>query len=180
MSESNDDVVCVAECLRGDTAAFGQIVNRHQRVLFSVALRMVGNHEDARDATQNAFIRAYQRLHTYDQGRKFFSWIYRIVVNECLNLRRGRRQHEALTDTFEAAPVRDAAEVAEMNGQIDRALLELTHDQREVVVLKYFLGLTYEEIAETLGIPDKTVKSRLFTARQRLGSILTTDGRPSR
>jgi|ERR1700683_2015470 len=65
MSEPNDDAVCVAECLRGDTAAFGQIVTRHQRVLFSVALRMVGNHEDARDTTQNAFIRAFQGLHTY-------------------------------------------------------------------------------------------------------------------
>jgi RNA polymerase sigma-70 factor (ECF subfamily) len=180
MSDPNDDALCVAECLRGDTAAFGQIVNRHQRVLFSVALRMVGNPEDARDATQNAFIRAFQRLHTYDPGRKFFSWMYRIVVNECLNLRRGRRVHEPLADTFEAAATKDPVEVAELNERIDRALLELTDDQREVVVLKYFLGLSYEEIGDTLEIPDKTVKSRLFTARQRLGTILIHDGRVSR
>jgi RNA polymerase sigma-70 factor (ECF subfamily) len=180
MSELSDDALCVAECLRGDTAAFGRIVNRHQRVLYSVALRMVGNPEDARDATQNAFIRAYQRLHTYDPGRKFFSWMYRIVVNECLNLRRGRRTHEPLADGIEAPATRDPAEVAELNGRVDRALLELTSDQREVVVLKYFLGLSYEEIADALGIPDKTVKSRLFTARQRLGTILIHDGSPAR
>ena len=174
MSEQSD-AMCVAECLRGDTAAFGLIVSRHQRVLFSVALRLVGNYEDARDATQNAFIRAYERLHTYDPGRKFFSWMYRIVVNECLNLRRGRRLYEPIGESIEAAPTRDAAEAAELNARIDQALHALTHDQREVVVLKYFMGLTYEEIAEVLGIPDKTVKSRLFTARQRLATILTVE-----
>jgi RNA polymerase sigma-70 factor (ECF subfamily) len=179
MSEPNDDAVCVAECLRGDTAAFGQIVTRHQRVLFSVALRMVGNPEDARDATQNAFIRAFQGLHTYDPGRKFFSWIYRIVVNECLNLRRSRRLHEPLGETMEAAPTRDAAEAAELNALIDRALVALTPGQREVVVLKYFSGLTYEEMADVLGIPGKTVKSRLFTARQRMAAILKVAGRSS-
>src|SRR5262249_47176641 len=125
-------------------------------------------------------IRAYQRLHTYDPGRKFFSWMYRIVVNECLNLRRSRRVYEPLVDTFEAAPTRDTAEVAELNGRADRALLGLTDDQREVVVLNYFLGLSYEDIGETLGIPDKTVKSSLFTARQRLGTILIHDGRATR
>ena len=166
------DVLCVAQCLRGDTAAFGEIVARHQRVLFSVALRLVGNSEDARDATQNAFIRAYQRLHTYDPGRKFFSWMYRIVVNECLNLRRSRRAFEPLGEAIEAEPTRDAAEAAELNDRVDRALVELTSEQREVVVLKYFVGLTYEEIADVTGIPEKTVKSRLFTARQRLASIL--------
>jgi RNA polymerase sigma-70 factor (ECF subfamily) len=172
MRELDDDVACVAECLRGDTAAFGVIVTRHQRVLFSVALRLVGNHEDARDATQNAFIRAYQRLHTYDPGRKFFSWMYRIVVNECLNLRRSRRTYEPLGETIEAEPTRDAAEAAELNDRVDRALVALTSEQREVVVLKYFLGLTYEEIADVVRIPEKTVKSRLFTARQRLADIL--------
>ena len=170
------DVRWVAECLRGDTAAFGRIVLRHQRVLFSVALRLTGNHEDARDATQNAFIRAYQRLHTYDPARKFFSWMYRIVVNECLNLRRSRRSYEPLGDALEAEPTRDAAEAAELSDRVDRALLALTADQREVVVLKYFVGLTYDEIADVAGIPEKTVKSRLFTARQRLASILTDVG----
>ena len=100
---------------------------------------------------------------------------HRIVVNECLNLRRGRRQHEPIGETLEAAPTRDAAEAAELNARVDQALHELTHDQREVVVLKYFMGLTYEEIADVLGIPDKTVKSRLFTARQRLATILTEE-----
>ena len=116
MSEADDeDVKWVARCLRGDSTAFEPLVTRHQRVLFSVALRLVGNYEDARDATQNAFIRAYERLETFDLERKFFSWIYRIAVNECLNLRRGRRSHESLDVTIEAAsPRRDTVEAAEL------------------------------------------------------------------
>jgi len=174
MSEADDeDVKWVARCLRGDSKAFEPLVTRHQRVLFSVALRLVGNYEDARDATQNAFIRAYERLETFDPERKFFSWIYRITVNECLNLRRGRRLHETLDGTIEAAPPRrDTVEAAELSERVRAAIIELTQEQREVVVLKYFAEMSYEEISHALDLPEKTVKSRLFTARQRLGARL--------
>ena len=174
MSEADDeDVKWVARCLRGDSSAFEPLVTRHQRVLFSMALRLVGNYEDARDATQNAFIRAYERLETFDPERKFFSWIYRIAVNECLNLRRGRRSHEPLDGTIEAAPPRrDTVEDAELAERVRAAIIELTQEQREVVVLKYFVEMSYEEISNTLDVPEKTVKSRLFTARQRLGARL--------
>src|SRR4029079_12586109 len=94
MTEPEDDGVCVARCLRGEPAAFEPIVRRYQRVLFSVAHRMLGNYEDALDATQNAFVRAYDGLDSYDPSRRFFSWIYRITVNECLNFRRARRDTE--------------------------------------------------------------------------------------
>src|SRR5262245_37927861 len=90
---NTDEVQWVARCLRGDSQAFECLVLRHQRVVFTVALRLLGDYEDARDATQNAFIRAYTRLETFDPTRRFFSWIYRIAVNECLNLRRTRRPH---------------------------------------------------------------------------------------
>jgi RNA polymerase sigma-70 factor (ECF subfamily) len=136
MSEADDeDVKWVARCLRGDSTAFEPLVTRHQRVLFSVALRLVGNYEDARDATQNAFIRAYERLETFDPERKFFSWIYRIAVNECLNFRRGRRSHESLDVTIEAAPPRrDTVDAAELEDRVRAAIFELTPEQREVVV----------------------------------------------
>jgi RNA polymerase sigma-70 factor (ECF subfamily) len=173
MLEPNDDADLVARCLRGDPAAFEPLVTRYERVLFSVALRFMGNYEDARDATQNAFIRAYEHLDTFDPARKFFSWIYRIVVNECLNLRRARRPGEPLADTLEAkddAP--DVVEAAEQSHRIDVALLKLTPEYREVVVLRHFLEFSYEEISDVLDLPEKTVKSRLFSARQRLGEIL--------
>jgi len=173
LEPDDEDVQCVARCLRGDTSAFEPLVLKHQRVLFSVALRLVGNYEDARDVTQNAFIRAFERLDTFDPARKFFSWIYRIAVNESLNLRRGRRVQEPLEPTLEAPAQRDGVEAAELSERVREAIVALTPEQREVVVLKYFAEMSYEEISDALGLPEKTVKSRLFTARQQLGARLT-------
>lgn len=173
MLEPNDDASLVARCLNGDQGAFEPLVARYERVLFAVALRLVGNYEDARDATQNAFVRAYEHLETFDPARKFFSWIYRIVVNECLNLRRARHPNEPLADTLEApGGTFDAVAAAEAHDRIQAALMALTPEYREVVVLRHFVDLSYEEISEALGVPDKTVKSRLFSARKRLAELL--------
>lgn len=174
MAEPDDDVVCVARCLQGDSSAFEPIVRRYQRVLFSVARRMLGNHEDAMDATQNVFVRAYQRLDTFDPDRRFFSWIYRIAVNECLNARRSRRPDEALADalTDEGASPLDTVAAMERSASIDAALVNLSEEHRLVVVLRHFAELSYTEISEAIGVPEKTVKSRLFDARQRLGMLL--------
>ena len=174
MAEPDDDVVCVARCLQGDASAFEPIVRRYQRVLFSVARRMLGNHEDAMDATQNVFVRAYQNLETFDPDRRFFSWIYRIAVNECLNARRSRRPDETLADALvdERASPLEAVAALERSESIDAALVNLSEEHRLVVVLRHFADLSYTEISETIGVPEKTVKSRLFDARQRLGMLL--------
>lgn len=178
MLEPNDDASLVARCLKGDRTAFEPLVTRYERVLFSVALRLVGDYEDARDATQNAFVRAYEHLETFDPQRRFFSWIYRIVVNECLNLRRSRHPNEPLADTFEApGGTFEAADAAETSDRIQAALNALTEEYREVVILRHFVDLSYEEISDVLGVPDKTVKSRLFSARKRLAEILSGDER---
>ena len=123
--------------------------------------------------TQNAFIRAYERLETFDPARRFFSWIYRIAVNESLNLLRVRRPHEQLQDTVEADAMADPVERAQMGERVQQALKALTKEYREVIVLRYFGELSTEEIGETIGLPEKTVKSRLFSARQRLAEILS-------
>ena len=174
MAEPDDDVVCVARCLQGDSSAFEPIVRRYQRVLFSLARRMLGNHEDAMDATQNVFVRAYQRLDTFDPDRRFFSWIYRIAVNECLNARRSRRPDETLADApaDEADSPLEAVAALERSASIDAALVNLSEEHRLVVVLRHFADLSYTEISEAIGVPEKTVKSRLFDARQRLGLLL--------
>ena len=174
MSEPDEDVVCVARCLRGDSSAFEALVRRYQRVLFSVAHRMLGNYEDALDATQNAFVRAYEGLDTYDPNRRFFSWIYRIAVNECLNARRARRPGEPLPGQMEAAAADplETVQAIERSELIDAALVSLSEEHRLVVVLRYFAELSYTEISEAIGVPEKTVKSRLFEARQRLGALL--------
>ena len=178
MLEPDDDAALVARCLRGDPAAFEPLVTRYERVLFSVALRLVGDYEDARDATQNAFVRAYLHLETFDPSRRFFSWIYRIVVNECLNLKRARRPGEPLADTLVAADAgpMEAVVAREEHDRIQSALLGLTAEYREVVVLRHFAELSYAEISETTGVPEKTVRSRLFSARKRLGELLGSEG----
>jgi len=173
MAEADDDAVCVAQCLRGETAAFEALVARYQRVLFTVAFRLTGNYEDARDATQNAFVRAYERLDRFDPERKFFSWIYRIALNESLNLRRIRQPNEPLADTMTAEGGQtEAVEAAETGARVQKALMRLTKEHREVIVMRHFADLSYDEIADALGIPEKTVKSRLFSARQRLAELL--------
>ncbi len=178
MLEPNDDASLVARCLKGEPAAFEPLVTRYERVLFSVALRLVGDYEDARDATQNAFIRAYEHLETFDPQRRFFSWIYRIVVNECLNLRRSRHPNEPLADTMVTpGGAFEGVEAAEMSDRIQAALATLTEEYREVVILRHFVDLSYEEISDVLGVPDKTVKSRLFSARKRLAELLSAETR---
>jgi len=175
MPGADDDNVWVARCLHGDASAFEPIVRRYERVLFSVAHRMLGNYEDALDATQNAFVRAYAGLDGYDPSRRFFSWIYRIVVNECLNVRRAQKPVEPLSEQLEAeaadGPL-ETVEAMERSASIEAALVRLSEDHRLVVVLRHFADLSYSEMSEALGVPEKTVKSRLFEARQRLGELL--------
>lgn len=176
MTDENDERVWVARCLKGDASAFEPLVARYERALFAVALRLVGNYEDARDVTQNAFIRAYEHLDSFDPERRFFSWVYRIAVNESLNLRRGRRPQEVLGTWIQGAGGQteaiEAIAAHETAARVEQALGQLSDEYREVVVLRYFAELSYEEISHTVGVPEKTVKSRLFSARQRLAGLL--------
>lgn len=170
---NEDDAQLIADCLRGDAAAFEPLVAKYQRVLFNVALRMVHDYEEARDITQTTFLKAYQKLASYDRRHKFFSWLYRILVNESLNAIRGRKPHQPLDQRLAAAhgPM-EAAQAAELSQRIDAALRLLPMEQRAVVVLRHFAGLSYGEMAVALQLPEKTVKSRLFTARRRLSELL--------
>ena len=175
MHQSPNDAELVRRSLRGDLTAFEALVEEYQRVLFTVAYRMLGDYEDARDAAQNTFIKVFQKLETFDQQQRFFSWIYRILVNECLNARRGRPVKVEGGDWEAPASNRpdEPLEAAERRLQVRRAVLALPHDYREVIVLRHFGGLSYDEMAEALRIPVRTVKSRLYTARQRLMEALS-------
>jgi len=167
------DEVLVRQTLAGDADAFGVLVTRYQKVMYTVALRMLGNAEDAADATQDAFVKAYRGLPTFDSTHRFYSWMYRILVNECLNAIRSRRPLDPLDAEIAGRgnPFETALAV-ERRGQIEAALQRLTPEYRSVVVLRHFAGQSYGEIAAALDIPEKTVKSRLFSARQLLGEML--------
>lgn len=174
-----DDAAHVAACLAGDQSAFEVLVERYTRPLYNAAYRITGCREDAEDVTQTAFVKAYEKLHSYDPAYRFFSWIYRITVNEALNTAHRRRREAVEPDIDTPAPgetPEDFAALAEANNHLQRALLHLQPDHRAVVVLRHFGGLSYPEMAVVLGIPAKTVKSRLFEARTRLREVLVERG----
>ncbi len=168
-----DEPALVRRVLQGDAAAFEELLKPHQAALFTLACRMLGDREDARDAVQSALLRAYQHLAQFDPAHRFFSWMYRIVMNECLNRRRARVPEDTLPPTLAARGTPfEAAAASERAAQIRAALLQLSAEHRAVVTMRHFGGLSYDEIGEALGIPAKTVKSRLYSARQRLGELL--------
>lgn len=171
------DRVLVLRFLDGDREAASELVDRYQRRLFNVAYRMLGNQQDAEDVTQTVFGNVFVSLETYDPRYRFFSWIYRMTVNESLNAIKRRKQMVTLEDHLAIPAAGIATDNAlEVEEHVGKALLRLTPDDRTVVVLRHFAHFSHEEIGEVLGVPAKTVKSRLFTACDRLRSLLIAQG----
>ena len=170
-------------CRGGDRVAFAGLVMRYQRPLYNAAFRIVGNSDDAADVTQSVFLKIAQQLDEYDPQYRFFSWIYRIAVNESLNLVRRNRREEPLGEEDELPgaegedPERRASE-AQAARRIERALMGMSTEDRTVLTLRHFSEFSYREIGSILGVEEKTVKSRLFEARQRL-RLLLDDMRPA-
>jgi RNA polymerase sigma-70 factor (ECF subfamily) len=175
LGEEDEDGL-ITSCLAGDSTAFEPLVARYHPPLFRVAARLLGDREEARDVTQTTFLKAYKSLASCDRQRKFFSWIYRILINECLNILRARRQMQELDERM-ATPVGevDPIESGETRRRVRKALLLLPPEQRDVIVLRHFAEMRYEQIAAAVGVPEKTVKSRLFSARQRLCELLAAE-----
>lgn len=172
------DAALVRECRAGNRRAFDQLLARYERPVFNAAYRILNHREDATDVTQTVFLQAYEHFGDFDPGQRFFSWIYRIAINEAVDMANGRRRAEPIAD--ELVSDRAGPDETTANGQLDAgmqsALMELTLDYRTLVVLKHVQACSYEEIAVILECPVKTVKSRLFTARQALREILLTRG----
>jgi RNA polymerase sigma-70 factor (ECF subfamily) len=159
----------VQRCLEGQRDAASGLVDRYQKRLFNVALRMLYNVQDAEDVTQTVFLNAFLELRTYNPRYKFFSWIYRMTVNESLNMLKRRKPTVTLDDEFDIrAPGAAPDRAAEVQDRVEKALMSLKPDDRAVVVLRHFVSFSYQEIADVLEIPVRTVKSRLYTARERL------------
>jgi RNA polymerase sigma-70 factor (ECF subfamily) len=133
---------------------------------------MLNNAQDAEDVTQTVFFNAFLKLRTYDPRYRFFSWVYRMAVNESLNMLKRRKQTVTLEDEPIPVPGATTDDATELQDRVGSALMGLKPDDRAVVVLKHFMFFSYEEIAAVLEIPVKTVKSRLFTARERLRDTL--------
>lgn len=176
---NNVDATRVRDCLAGDPRAFAALVGQYERPVYNVALRMLRNAEDARDIAQSVFMKAWLNLSSYDPKYKFYSWIYRMAINESLNVLRSRgREAEPLDECLpsgDAGPP-DALAAGQNREAVLAAVRRLKPEHRSVIVLRYFLELPYEDIAEALELDAKTVKSRLYTARQLLKDQLTARG----
>ena len=177
MSIDND--AKVVEAIRaGDQRAFGMLMDRYEKKLYNAAYRVVNDPEDAADATQNAFVKAYQNLDRFDTSRRFFSWIYRILLNESLNIVNHRRRFDELPDdvTVTDKNPEQTYSDTETGRLLQSALMDLTDEHRVVVVLRHYQGMSYRDMSEVIRVPEKTVKSRLFSARRQLREILERRG----
>jgi len=188
---ADEDLQYVILCQKGDTEAFGVLVERHQKKMLNIAFRMLGDYDGACDVTQEAFFAAYKSIKKFQAEAKYSTWLYRIVVNHCKNRLkqlRGTTRYEnfSLDDSGEAKTdelrnqltANDAnpgteMEKRERDAQVQQCITSLDEEYREVVILRDIQGLTYEEIREILQIPDGTVKSRLSRARSALKDCLT-------
>jgi RNA polymerase sigma-70 factor (ECF subfamily) len=173
-----DEAFLVGRARHGDLSAFEEIVRRHRRRVYGVALRIVRCHETAEDVAQEAFVRAWRSLERFELGRPFAPWVCRIAANLALNqVRSPRSREQPLPEGHDERPAAgesplDTVLDAEARRLLDDALVALPVEQRAVLVLRVFEQLSYDEIAATLQISPGTVMSRLYRARERLARLL--------
>ena len=166
-----DDKAAIENCLNGEKEAFRYLVESYQKQAVAHALAILGNREDAMDAVQEAFIDAFRSLQKFDRTRRFYPWFYVLLRNRCYKMTARKREIENIEETEILAP--QAGLPGEERFALERALLALSKEDREIITLKYLDGLSYEELAERLEIPRGTVMSRLFYARKQLQAKLT-------
>lgn len=192
-AHGRSDADLAEQCRDGDDAAFDELVHRHKDRVYRVVYRFLGNHDDARDVAQEAFVRAYHNMRNYSGQASMATWLLTIASNLARN--RLRDQHrkgrdkgvslEALAETAPGVPPdgvivhdtpRSAAEFRELEENLEKCLAALPDTHRLVFALRVFDGLCYEEIAECADCAEGTVKSRLNQARRRLGECLRARG----
>lgn len=161
-----NDAAAIKKCQDGDGQAFRHLVERYQRQAVGHASMILRNYDDALDAAQEAFIDAYRGLGSFNPERPFYPWFYVLLRNRCYKLIGRRPKTENIDEIAVLAAPEGVA--PEERLALERALLSLPGDQREIVTLKYFDGLSYDELATRLEIPKGTVMSRLFHARKNL------------
>jgi RNA polymerase sigma-70 factor, ECF subfamily len=163
-----DDKAAIERCKSGDTDAFRHVVEHYQSEAIGHAKAILGNQEDAKDAVQEAFIDAFQALDRFDLERRFYPWFYIILRNRCYKLAHMRKQHEG-SSSGEMEILAPSANVKpEESMLLDQCLLELPAQDRELITLRHLDGLSYQELAERLEVPQGTIMSRLYHARKKL------------
>ena len=183
------DEELVARSKTGDTESFNQLVKRWERPIFALAYRTLGREEDARDVTQETFLRAFRALSGFKGDAKFSSWLYRIALNLCRDWMRKERRaplvavpegvdmEDLAADRGPVETVEDLAARSELGREVAKAMQHLPEEQRHAIILKEYHGLTFQEIADLMKCPLSTVKTRVYqglsTLRKQLGEQLT-------
>ena len=169
-----DDTKLIERCRSGDRRAFEALLLKYEKPVFNAAFRMLNSRDDAQDVTQTVFLKVFESFDQYDPSRRFFSWIYRITLNESINWlgRNNRLEPLAFEAADEGPSVEQTVDSNRVTKDVQNALMTINTDYRSVVVLKHLMGCSYVEISQVLDIPEKTVKSRLYTARQQLKEAL--------
>ena len=168
----DEDNRLVNSCLSGNEKAYEALIDKYQNNIFNNVYRMIQRFDDAEEITQIVFIKAFNNLEKFKSKYKFFSWIYKIAVNETLNyLNQQKRFEELPEELVNNTTPHQEYEIYELQNRIQNALMELDPQYRLLILLKHFENFSYREIADIISVPEKTVKSRLFSARQYLKEI---------
>lgn len=173
----------------GDQAAFGNLVEYYQHAVYNLAYRLLGDPQEAEDAAQEAFLRAYANLTRYDLERSFKTWLLSITSNHCIDrLRKRRLTWLSIDDDEEPVPPialasqeagpEEAFDQGERSANIQALLAQIQPEYRTVLVLRYWYDMSYTEIAEALNTTESAVKSRLFRARQAVAGLLGPSASP--
>lgn len=182
--DKDREIALVRDCQQGDRQALDTLVREFERPVFNAAYRMLGNVDEAADVTQTAFTKVFENIERFDPHYRLFSWIYRITLNETIDQLNRRGKLEPLEEPAQrAADVsqdldepQESCSAAQLRSDVQATLMELHEDHRAVIVLHYFTECSYRQIGEILKLPEKTVRSRLFTARQQLKKRLQQHG----
>lgn len=181
----DEELSVIREVLDGRTDRFSLLVLTHQKGIYNLCLRMLGNEQDALDASQEVFFRAFRSLASFRGDSRFSVWLYRLASNECVDMLRKRPAVPVMSTTGEddeLLPIPDPGpspqselERKELQRAVRRAMDTLPPEFRQAVVLRDINGLTYDEIAAVTGLEPGTVKSRIFRARRKLAAALMRD-----
>jgi len=169
-----DDTEAILQCASGSAAAFRVLVERYQREAFSHALALLGTPEDAADAVQEAFLDAFVALPSFDLTRPFYPWLYVVLRNRCFQALRARKRRPDAQDRHMVRLDLIASPSTSAYADLGEALWSVSPEDREILTLRHFDGLSYAELAERLSVPQGTVMSRLYHARTRLRRVLET------
>lgn len=175
---NTDDTRLIERCISGDRKAFEALLVQYEKPVFNAAFRMLNSRDDAMDVTQTVFLKVFENFDQYDPKRRFFSWIYRIALNESINwLGKSKLTEPLLQEAADQGKsLEQEVDSANLSQSVQDALMSITTEYRSVIVLKHFLGCSYSEISKILDIPEKKVKSRLYSARQLLKGALIENG----